>query len=438
MADLRGLADGFTSGFNMVDSAVSRRQESELRRLQLQQQQQNADRSFNLAQERFGHDKDMGLKSWERQLEQDKTAQSNWDKTFALNQKNSDRSYGLQAQSAKLARDQFDFKVEAMKRQQRLEEEMPMVKAAWDRLDAGIMDDETMRLINMASDDNPLSPKRLYGQDKIQTVRDINVLMPQVNDGTLDYNDPAVIRSTNKVFSDVIQRNIGEKDPATGKTIKDKELAHIGLTEDGKGIFFTLKTIYDDGSSSFKPMTQNASADERDNLAIIPIERAFERFRGYSQMVGAANDPRLAQFMNKHVNGDSKNERAEAKEYRTQIINSQKERAKAIAKDPDNAAAINAQFDQLDDQVKQAYGQQPEDRTTAVLQQWAGNDPGKIAYAKQLAAAAASTPGYNLSKEHLDAKYTEAQKRVTQAKDTDIAQKLREGSLAYPPYYTGK
>ncbi|PWC09642.1 hypothetical protein DDT56_23465 [Brenneria corticis] len=408
----------------MVDSAVSRRQESELRRLQLQQQQQNADRSFGLAQNQFDYRKEADSQDRQRQAERDKVGDQRWQTELGLNKRNADRSYGLQAQSAKLARDQFDFKVEAMKRQQRLEEEMPMVKAAWDRLDAGIMDDETMRLINMASDDNPLSPKRLYGQDKIQTVRDINVLMPQVNDGTLDYNDPAVIRSTNKVFSDVIQRNIGEKDPATGKTIKDKELAHIGLTEDGKGIFFTLKTIYDDGSSSFKPMTQNASADERDNLAIIPIERAFERFRGYSQMVGAANDPRLAQFMNKHVNGDSKNERAEAKEYRTQAIRLDTEEAKAIAKDPDNAVTIRAQFDQARSRLDEAFGKQPKDSVAPMLQQWAGNDPGKAAFVQKAMAASVFSGG--VTPEQLDAKYEEYQRGQISQKNQQTAQQLRE------------
>lgn len=443
MADLRGLADGFTSGFNMVDSAISRRKESELRKLAMDQQQQNADRAYDFSKDQFDYRKEADTADRQRQSERDKVGDQRWQTELELNKRNSDRSYGLQAASLQQRREELSYQRAEQKRQQRLEEEKPMAQALYNRLASsdGQWDDEALRLASQISKDNPLNPTRFYGQEKIQAVSDMNKIMPQVLGGQMDYNDPAVIRIANQVLAPHLQRNIGEKDPQTGKEIKSKELAHIGLTEDGQSVIPTLKVTYSDGSAAFRPMTRNGSSDPEDSISPIPLSRLMQEFRGYGQMVGAINsDPSTAEFMNRMLNGDSKNERAEAKEYRTQIINSQKERAKAVAKDPDNAAAINAQFDQLDDQVKQAYGQQPEDRTTPVLQLWAGNDSGKAAFAQKAMAAGVFSSG--VTPEQLDAKYDEYQRGQVGQRNRQTAQQLRERAQSQqpttPPYYTGQ
>ncbi|MFJ5507864.1 hypothetical protein [Pectobacterium jejuense] len=312
------------------------------------QQQKNEDRRFGLAQAQFDYSKETGLRDYQRQVGRDKQQDEQWGLTHALNAKNADRSYALQAQSNSLAQQRFDFQVNEQKRKDHLDSETPTAKAAWDRLSAGIYDDESLRLMNMISDDNPLSPKRLFGADKIQTVRDISMLMPKVNDGSIDYDDPAVIRVGNTVLSDLIQRNVGETDPQTGKVIKNKELAHWGLTEDQRSIIPTLKITYGDGTTAMKPMTKNGSSDERDDsIAAIPIESLYARFRGYSQMVGAANDPRLAQFMNNIVNPPDKAAvREEAKGLRKDLLDVGKARAKALAdpmaQDSQTAAGINS------------------------------------------------------------------------------------------------
>ncbi|GLY59260.1 hypothetical protein Pcaca05_01180 [Pectobacterium carotovorum subsp. carotovorum] len=433
MADVRGLADGFLAGFNTMDNALQRREESELRRLMIDQQQKNDDRRFGLAQAQFDYGKETGLRDYQRQIGRDKQQDEQWGLTHALNAKNADRSYALQAQSNNLAQQRFDFQVNEQKRKERLDSETPIAKAAWDRLGAGIYDDESLRLMNMISDDNPLSPKRLFGPDKIQTVRDINMLMPKVNDGSIAYDDPAVIRVGNTVLSDLIQRNIGETDPQTGKVIKNKELAHWGLTEDQRGIIPTLKVTYGDGTTSLKPMTKNGSSDERDDgVAAIPIEKLYERIRGYSQMVGAANDPRLAQFMNSIVNPPDKTAvREEARGLRKDLLDVGKARAKALAdpmaQDPQTAAGINSQYDQLEQQVRDSYGQpqqQPKAKDESGLQQWAAGDQGKIAFAQK--AMAMGVPVSSLSAEQLDAKYSQYTKGAKASADATVANQLRK------------
>ncbi|MEQ9871047.1 MULTISPECIES: hypothetical protein [Pectobacterium] len=447
MADVRGLADGFLAGFNTMDNALQRREESELRRLMVDQQQKNDDRRFGLAQTQFDHGKETDNRNFAHQASRDKITDQQWGLTHTLNAKNADRSYALQAQSNNLAQQRSDFQVNEQKRKDRLDSETPTAKAAWDRLGAGIYDDESLRLMNMISDDNPLSPKRLFGPDKIQTVRDISMLMPKVNDGSIDYDDPAVIRVGNTVLSDLIQRNVGETDPQTGKVIKNKELAHWGLTEDQRSIIPTLKITYGDGTTAMKPMTKNGSSDERDDsVAAIPIESLYARFRGYSQMVGAANDPRLAQFMNSIVNPPDKTAvREEAKDHRAQTVKLTIEESKAISANPENEKTIRAQFAQARSQLDAAFGitassTASNSRINAQLNQWAAGDPDKLAFA-QAALSSGKLSGDATTKE-LDDNYSIAKKDNTQKQNSQVAQQLRERNQtpppAYPPYYTGK
>ncbi|MEI7375684.1 hypothetical protein [Dickeya chrysanthemi] len=427
MADVRGLADGFLAGFNTAENALQRREDSELRRLQMQQQQKNADRNFGLAQSQFNYRKDADTQDRQRQKERDKVSDERWQSEFEQNKRNSDRSFGLQSAGLDLRREEFAYQRAEKERQRRMTEQMPTVQAFYDRLKTnnGQWDEDALRLAGQISDDNPYSPKRFIGPDKIQTVRDMNKIMPQVMSGQVDYNDPKFVSVADKVLSTYIKRGVGEKDAATGKTIADKELAHIGLTEDGKSIFLSVNTKFDDGSvSKMKPMTRYASSDPQDNVVVIPLDKAIAQFRGYGQMVGAINsDPSTAQFMNRLVNGSSKQDRAEAKEYRTQVINSQKERAKALAKDPDNASTINTQFDKLDDQIAESFGQKTKNRKAPALQQWAGNDPGKVAFAQKALSAGAFSG--DVSPAQLEAKYAEYQQGVTRDKNNKVAQQMR-------------
>lgn len=160
-----------------------------------------------------------------------------------------------------------------------------------------------------------------------------------------------------------IQRGVGEVDPQTGKKIVSKELGHIGVSEDGKYIIPGLTVKYDDGSTSqdYKPMTQHGSSDLRDNqLAHIPIERVMDEVRGYGQMVGQLNQPDRTAFLNNMVNPPDKTaSREEAKGLRRDLLDVGKARAKALAgaTDKEAMAEINSQYDQLQNQVLQTYGQ---------------------------------------------------------------------------------
>ncbi|WP_409308670.1 hypothetical protein [Pectobacterium sp. B1J-3] len=447
MADLRGAAEGFLAGFNTMDGALQRREESELRRLMMDRQQQNDDRRFGLAQAQFDNSKETGLRDFQRQVERDKVGDQQWGLTHTLNAKNADRSYALQAQSNNLAQRRLDFQMNEQKRQQRIQDEMPVIKMFYDQLDkTGNVDPE---LINQISADSPMHPKRFIGEQALKNVAEINRIMPAVLNGDMDYNDPAAISVMNNVLSVRIQRGIGDKDPETGKTIKAKALGHIGLTEDGQGVIPTLKVTYTDGSTALKPMTRFGSTDPNDTIAPIALPRLMEEVRGYSQMVGQLNYGGRAKFLNDMVNPPDKAAvREEAKGLRKDLLDVRKAKAEALAdpmaQDPQVAAGINAQYDRLEQQVMESYGQS----TTQSAEQ----DPAFQAFAQEYQQQFGEAPDpknpedmaffAQYKKSASGAKVPQGQKPASQNNDSAIANQLRERNQpappAYPPYYTGK
>ncbi|MGQ5289923.1 hypothetical protein ACULN0_11280 [Pectobacterium actinidiae] len=433
MADVRGLADGFLAGFNTVDNAVRRREDSELRRLQVQQQQQNEDRRFGLAQAQFDSGKEVDERNFERQINLDKEDARRFGLKNVLEQQQlgiQRAGLGIRAQELNMRREEHEFQMAETKRQKRINDEMPAIKMFYDQLEkTGNIDPE---LFNQISPDNPLNPKRFIGDKAIKDVTEINRIMPAVLNGDMDYNDPAAISVMNNVLSARIQRGIGDKDPETGKTIKSKELAHIGLTEDGQRVIPTLKVTYTDGSVADKPMTRFGSTDPNDTIAPIALPRLMEEIRGYSQMVGQLNYGGRAKFLNDMVNPPDKTAvREESRGLRKDLLDVGKARAKALAdpmaQDPQTAAGINSQYDQLEQQVRDSYGQpqqQPKAKDDSGLQQWAAGDQGKIAFAQK--AIAMGVPVSSLSAEQLDAKYLQYTKGAKSSADAAVANQLRQ------------
>ncbi|KHN49595.1 hypothetical protein OI69_17530 [Pectobacterium fontis] len=416
------------------------------------QNQKNDDRRFGLAQAQFDYGKETGLRDYQRQTERDKED----DRRFGLRNVLEQQQLGIQraglgmrAQELNMRREEHDFKMAQTQRQQRIQDELPSVKMFYDQLEkTGNADPELFKQI---SPDNPLHPKRFIGDKAIKNVTEINRIMPAVLNGDMDYNDPAAISVMNNVLSEHIQRGIGDKDPETGKTIKAKELGYIGLTEDGQRVIPTLKVTYTDGSVADKPMTRFGSTDPNDTIAPIALPRLMEEIRGYSQMVGQLNYGGRAKFLNDMVNPPDKTAvREEARGLRKDLLDIAKARAEALAdpmaQDPQTAAGINSQYDRLEQQAKELYGQsqqQPQPQAKAKdgggLQEWAAGDQGKVAFAQK--ATAMGVPISSLSTEQLEAKYLQYTKGVKASADAAVANQLRQaqtGQPAHPPYYTGK
>ncbi|MBI0552592.1 hypothetical protein [Pectobacterium parmentieri] len=93
--------------------------------------------------------------------------------------------------------------------------------------------------------------------------------------------------------------------------------------------------------------------------------------------------------------------------------------------------------------MKESYGQaqqQPKAKDGNGLQQWAGGDPDKQAFAQ--AALASGQLNGDVTNKELDDNYAIAKKAQAQQQNSQTAQQLRKRNQAdppaYPPYYTGK
>ncbi|HFI1930245.1 TPA: hypothetical protein ACGPMY_000579 [Yersinia enterocolitica] len=382
---VQGLADGFLAGFNTADQAISRDRELGLRDAAQQQQVKDSDRNYGLAQDQVNWRKETDNRDHQYKSQRDSVGDEQWNKNYGLaqaSQRTANASLGMRAQELNMRKSEFNFQRSQAERQQRMQEEMPVVQALYKQIEtSGQVDPQ---LYGQISKDNPLHPSRFFGQGAIDNVMEINQIMPKVLSGEMNYNDPKVLKTINTVLAPYIERNIDEVDPESGKKIKSKELAHIGISEDGKFVIPGLKVTYSDGSTANKPMTQFGSADVNDNqVAKIPIDEFMNKVRGYSQMVGQLNQPDRAKFIGSMVNPpDYSALKEEAKGLRKDMLDIGKARAKAIseATDKEAAATINKQYDQLEDQINESYGKPTKDRVTPMVQQWTGEDQAKAAF----------------------------------------------------------
>lgn len=332
---VQGLADGFLAGFNTADQAMSRNRELGLRDAAQQQQIKDSDRNYGLAKEQVDWRKETDNRDHQYKSQRDSVGDEQWNKNYGLaqaNQRTANASLGMRAQELNMRKSEFNFQRSQAERQQRMQEEMPVVQAMYKQIETtGQVDPQ---LYGQISKDNPLHPSRFFGQDAINNVMEINQIMPKVLSGEMNYNDPKVLKTMNTVLAPHIERNIDEVDPESGKKIKSKELAHIGISEDGKFVIPGLKVTYSDGSTANKPMTQFGSADVNDNqVAKIPIDEFMNKVRGYSQMVGQLNQPDRAKFIGSMVNPPDKAAmRQEREGYRKELLDIGKDEGNQLAK----------------------------------------------------------------------------------------------------------
>ncbi|KAL8195922.1 UNVERIFIED_CONTAM: hypothetical protein K2H54_000062 [Gekko kuhli] len=117
--------------------------------------------------------------------------------------------------------------------------------------------------------------------------------------------------------------------PATGKSIKNKELASIMVTQDGAGVVLGVKVTYDDGSTALRPVTNNRTAKGDDEPKVIPIAdfigTGYKRAALSREMMANANNIRTSLGLTPG---------ADVKGYRQAVVKLQADTEKAIGQNP--------------------------------------------------------------------------------------------------------
>lgn len=274
-----GFAQGLLAGFNTVDSAMQRRKALGLREAALAQQQKNADRNFQLAQDEFGYRKETGERDYQHTLDQDKVRDEHWNKTFALDSAYKNAQTGLEFRRLRNAENQMDYIRRRQERDDQLKQDEPIAQGALNAYQKGDYK-ATWDFINQLHDGHPMKQmiKPGYAQSSMKALNGVReILQGHPDDAVKGLNRPDMLKNLSATFGSELSQRIGMKDPRTGKTITDAQIGAILPSPDGKGLVLGLDLTYDDGSKSHKPVTKYGSADPRDaDVLNIPGEKAID------------------------------------------------------------------------------------------------------------------------------------------------------------------
>lgn len=324
---VNGLADGLLAGFSAGQQYYNSKADREYRQQAAERDQANTDRQFGLAEARYKSDDARDQRNYERQVARDAQQDKQFQQSLAAQREDRQASRAMQAASIGLRQQELAYQRAQAERAQRLQEEQPLVNTFYETVKAGNPD---YAILDKISKDNPLNPIRFAGKEAIETSRQIQQVVPQVLNGKMSLEDPQAVSVLNGVLKPYIQRNIGEKDPVTGKVIKSKELIHAGLSENGQAVIPTLRVHYEDGTSAVKPMTDGGSADPADNTVTqIPISNLQQELASYAKITNVLSNPALQAGLAPYVGGKQNN--ADQKEYRNAVLDVQSDAAKAKA-----------------------------------------------------------------------------------------------------------
>lgn len=273
-----GFAQGLLAGFSTVDNAMQQRKALSLREAALAQQQKNADRNYELAQDEFGYRRESDQRNFDSNNE-------HWNKTFQANQSYRGSLLANAAQQLKMQKETHDFQMNNARYQQRIQQYALQTNMAQQAIQAG--DYEAAK--NIMADvpyDIPLArilkdPK--YAQSTVNAGQKLYNIMSSPD----AHKDPmATLHSLNENMSDIAplfqteaNRSVGQVDPKTGQKIVSAQIHHIAPVPDkndskhhsADDVAVFVKVKYADGKEAIKPITENRSSDLRDNVKRVSI-----------------------------------------------------------------------------------------------------------------------------------------------------------------------
>ncbi|HGH1776683.1 TPA: hypothetical protein ACJHQT_001752 [Salmonella enterica subsp. enterica serovar Mississippi] len=374
-----GFAEGLLAGFSTVDNAMQHRKALSLREAALAQQQKNADRNYQLAQDEFGYQKETGDRNYQHTLDRDKVDDDFKNREFGLKQREANSRIGIASQQLKMQKETHDFKMNNAKYQQKIQQFAPQMNMAQQAIQAGDYE-AAKNIMADVPDDVPLArilkdPK--YAQSTVSAGQKLYGIMSSPE----AHKDPmATLHSINENMGDIAplfqteaDRAVGQVDPKTGQKIVSAQINHIAPVPDRRDpahhspddVALFLKVKYADGSEAIKPVTENRSSDHRDNVKRVSIHGLLDTA---SSRVEASHN--YLQYL-QQPQGLSKADiqKEEAKIY-----------ASAARGGSDGEVAVN-QFE-ASIGVPGAKEKLQQSQATNTAKAWVNNDPSKLEFAQ--------------------------------------------------------
>lgn len=280
-----GFAQGLLAGFSTVDNAMQQRKALGLREAALAQQQKNADRNYQMAQDEFGYRKEVGDRDYQHTLDREKVDDDYRNKTFQADQSYRGSLLANAARQLAMQKETHDFQMNNAKYLQTIQQYTPQMNMAQQAINRGDYE-AAKNIMAPVPDIVPLA----------RILRDPNYAQSTVNAGQKLYGimsspdahkDPmATLHSINENMSDIAplfqteaDRAVGQVDPKTGQKIVSAQISHIAPVPDKDDpnhhspddVALFLKVKYANGREAIKPVTENRSSDLRDNVKRVSI-----------------------------------------------------------------------------------------------------------------------------------------------------------------------
>ncbi|EGR1129032.1 ATPase [Vibrio cholerae] len=454
--DTRSAIDGAIRGFQVAEGYYQRQADNERRdKLDAREEQRYQDGQARLSQIEAKNDKRYqdGIEYRNAQTEKEEQRYQDRLKQEGKDRAQRNRLLDVQIEAQKSAKELSQYQLNQQKKLAFMQENLPLIQSGLKRyMETGELDPlfEQEHIKGSAYD-----PRR-YTPRVVQAAFDIESTMPKVLDGSISYKDSQFTKSMGVLLERNVKQGIGDKDPESGKVIKDKEylrhdfVADIDPSREGDqpGVVVGLKVTYEDGTTKTAPVTESRLAGGNEAVKVIPLDALMKDVTGQIHMAKQffSND----HYANLFNVGDAKSRTEIDKQWREAVTDVEKDRTKALNElmdpTPEQVAALNARFDERRASIDQVYGRVGVGQDSAKggansALAWAGNDPQKQQFISELsqsmdvAALAPEALEHNYNKA-LGLKAKQAQEQKKQQQLAQLRQQKVDRANANAVVYT--
>ncbi|HBC1011239.1 TPA: hypothetical protein IGZ65_002848 [Escherichia coli] len=366
-----GFARGLLAGFTTVDNALQRRKEMGLREAQLAQQQANNERDFEFAQSQFEHNKDVDQRNFDYRARVDDRNYALQEREVNANQNYRNASLGMEQQRLRMQK----YNQRRLEYNDMLARDQPVMTALGKAVDAGDRD-AAMRLYGQLSEGNPLRlmTNEGYAAKAGQAVNSLKKIFADEPDRAIaSLNTPETLDALSVVFGPELQQRIGMTDSTGKKMVKEARIGSIVPAQKEGYVLIGLDLTYSDGSTAHKPVTEYGSAHPDDQTVLaVPVDKAIALVRDRSAFAEISKN--YGYFMPKQQGLSL----AKLQEGASSVA------AEAIKNGGNAQAAVDEYYAANGSPQHQQKIQQQ--KIQQQLTSWAGDDPDKLAFARNVAA----------------------------------------------------
>jgi hypothetical protein len=409
--DTRGFMDGALRGYEVMENHNNNKKNQERADEQMAMQKANHAMSLRNSEQQMG----LREEEAERSRTQAKRSDEDYNRLYGEVGEDGLRSGGTyqedrmdkkkltnaQLNAAKTQQEVSAYNLSQAKRSAYIQENLPIIQNAWARYDKTGELDDILQSEFVAG--GAYDPRRYESKQLNKSFDLIESKIPEILNGKLDANDPEFIEAMGIMWEPNIKASVGQKDPITGKEIKDAKLGGVTLAKDidpntagdQAGIVLTTLVNYGDGKWIAKPITSNRSTDPNDSVKVIPLDAAMKDITSQLRLRKQASTSQAY----KNVFDDK--DKLRIKELQPKIddaiIDLEKERAKLKGK-LDKGMLTEEQYESsiesIDSQINSAKqnivksfsggesGGKSNQQTNVPM--WTKGDPEKIAFVQEL------------------------------------------------------